>query len=65
MAPILACADLMRPFKFHTDACGPGLGAVLYQTYDDRTNAIITYASKSLTKAETYYPTYKLEFLTL
>ena len=30
--PIIACADFTQPFKLHTDACGSGLGAVLYQT---------------------------------
>ena len=45
--------------------CRSGLGAVLYQAHDDRTDAIIAYVSWSLTKAETHYPTHKLEFLTL
>ena len=53
------------PFKLNTNSCGSGLVAVLYQTHDNRTDAIITYASRSLTKAETYYPTHKLEFHTL
>ena len=64
-SPILAYAAFMRPFKFHTDACGSGLGAVLYQTHDDGTDTIITYTSRSLTKATSHYPTHKLEFLTL
>ena len=32
MAPILAYANFAKPFKLHTDACGTGLEAVLYQT---------------------------------
>ena len=65
MAPILAHANFSRPFKLHTDACGSGLGAVLYQTHDDGTDAVIAYTSRSLSKAKTHYPTHKLEFLTL
>ena len=64
-APILAYVDFTQPFKFHTVACGSGLGAVLYQTHEDSMDADITYMSRSLTKAESHYPTHKLEFLTL
>ena len=35
LASIPAYANLNRPFKLHTDTCGSGLGAVLYQTCDD------------------------------
>ena len=49
-APILAYADFTKPFKLHTNACGSGLGDVLYQTCDDGMDAIIAYASRSLTK---------------
>ena len=65
MAPILAYADFTKPFKLHTDACGTGLGAVLYQTREDGTKAVIAYASRSLNKAESHYPAHKLEHLTL
>ena len=65
MAPILAYANFMKPFKLHTDACGTGLGAVLYQTQEDGTKAVIAYARRSLNKAESHYPAHKLEFLTL
>ena len=41
------------------------LGAVLYQTYEDGTDAVIAYASRSSSKAESYYPAHKLEFLAL
>ena len=65
MAPILAYADFTKPFKLHADACGTGLGAVLYQTQEDGTKAVIAYASRSLNKAESHYPAHKLEFLAL
>ena len=64
-APILEYGDFTKPFKLHTDACGTGLGAVLYQTREDGTKAVIAYASRSLNKAESHYPAHKLEFLTL
>ena len=51
--------------KLHTNACRSGLGAVLYQTHDDGMDAVIAYASGSLTKAKSHYPAHKLEFLTL
>ena len=65
MAPILVYANFAKPFKLHTDACGTGLGSVLYQTQEDGTTAVIAYASRSLNKAESHYPAHKLEFLTL
>ena len=65
MAPILAYANFAKPFKLHTDACGTGLGAVLYQTQEDGTEAVIAYTSRSLNKAESHYPAHKLEFLAL
>ena len=64
-APILAYADFKKPFKLHTDACGTGLGAVLYQTREDGTEAVIAHASRSLNKAESHFPAHKLEFLAL
>ena len=63
--PILAYANFTKPFKLHTDACGSGLGAILYQTHNNRTDVIIDCASRSLIKAETHYPAHKLEFLAL
>ena len=62
-APILAYADFTQPFKLHNDACGSGLRAVLYQTCQDDTDAVIAYASRSVTKAKSHYPAQKLEFL--
>ena len=52
--PILAYANITQPFKLHTDACGSGLGAVLYQTHEDGTDAVIAYASRSFSKAESH-----------
>ena len=63
MAPILAYANFTRPSKLHTNAMGSGLGAVLYQTTDNGTDAVIAYASRSLTKAESHYLFHQLEFL--
>ena len=63
--PILAYVDFTKPFKLHTDACGTGLGTVLYQTQEDSTEAVISYASRSLSKTKSHYPAHKFEFLTL
>ena len=63
--PILAYVDFTQPFKLHTDACGSGLGTVFYQTHEDGTDAVIAYASRSLTKAESHYLAHELEFLAL
>ena len=49
MAPIPAHVDFTRPFKLYTNASGSGLGAVLYHTDDDGMDAVIAYASRSLT----------------
>ena len=57
--------DFTQPFKLHTDACGSGLGAVLYQTHEYGMDAVIAYASRSLTKAKSHYPMHKLKFLAL
>ena len=64
-APILVYADFTKPFKLHTDACGTGLVVVLYQIWEDSTEAVIAYVSRSLSKAESHDPAHKLEFLAL
>ena len=58
----MAYADYSKPFKLHTDICNLGLGAVLYQSSQDR---VIAYASRILSKSKRNYPAYKLEFLAL
>ena len=57
--------DFTEPFELHTNACGSGLGAVLYQTNEDGMEAVIDYASRSLTKAKFHYLAHNLEFLAL
>ena len=64
-APVLVYADYMKPFKVHTDASREGLGTILYQTQDDRTDKVIAYTSHSLKKSEWKYHSSKLEFLAL
>ena len=64
-APVLACPDFTRPFKLHIDACDRGLGAILYQDQPDGQEKPISFASRSLNKAESNYPAHKLEFLAL
>ena len=51
-APILTYADYTKPFKVHTDASEEGLSTILYQTQEDGTDKVITYASHSLKKSE-------------
>ena len=63
-APILAYADYSIPFELHVDACGTGLGAILYQTQEGK-KRVIACASRSLSKSESRYPAHKLEFLAL
>ena len=61
---ILAYADFGKPFKLHTDTSVLGLEVVLYQEQDGGC-MVISYASQSLSKSESKYPIYNLEFLCL
>ena len=63
--PILAYTDYSKPFKLHTDLCGLGLGAVLYQISEDGLDRVIAYASQTLSKSERNYPAHKFKFLAL
>ena len=60
-APVLVYADYSFPFELHVDACGSGLGAVLYQSQEGK-KRVITYASRYVCQSEARYPAHKLEF---
>ena len=62
---MLAYLDFTKPFKLHIDACDRDLGTILYQDQPDGKEKPISFASRSLNKAESNYPTHKLEFLVL
>ena len=47
-APVLAFADLKRPFLLETDASKYGLGAILQQVQEDRKYHLVAYASHAL-----------------
>ena len=64
-APVLAYPNFTKPFKLHIDACDRGLGAILYQDQPSGQEKPISFASRSLRKAESNYPAHKLEFLAL
>ena len=64
-APVLAFADLKRPFLLETDASKYSLGAVLQQVQEDRKYHQVAYASHALCGSEANYHSSKLEFLAL
>ena len=65
MAPVLAIADLKRPFLLETDASKYSLGAVLQQVQEDRKYHPVAYASCALRGSKANYHSSKLEFLAL
>ena len=64
-APVLAFANLNKPFILETDASKLGLGAVLSQKQTDGQYHLAAYASQSLTIHEHNYHLMKQEFLAL
>ena len=58
--PVLAYADYEKPFKLTTDASKKGLGAVLSQIGTDGKERPVTFASRTLSKADKNYTTHKL-----
>ena len=65
MAPVLAFADLKRPFLLETDASKYGLGAVLQQVQEDGKFHPVAYVSCALHGSEANYHSLNLEFLAL
>ena len=65
MAPVLAFADLKRPFLLETDASKYDLGAIRQQVQEDRKYHPIACASHALWGSEANYHSSKLEFLAL
>ena len=63
-APVLAFADISKPFVLHIDASRDGLGGVLYQEQDGKLRPV-AYGSRGLSHSEKNYPAHKLEFLAL
>ena len=64
-APVLAYADLKKPFLLEMDASREELGAMLQQVQDDGKYHPVAYASRSLHVSEKNYHLSKLEFLAL
>ena len=64
-APVLAFADLKKPFLLETDASKYGLGAILQQVQEDGRYHLVAYTSRALRGSETNYHSSKLEFLAL
>ena len=64
-APMLAFADLKKPFLLETDASKYGLGAVVQQVQEDGKYHPVAYASHALRGSEANYYSSKLEFLAL
>ena len=59
-APVLAFADLEKPFLLETDASALGLGAVLQQVQADGKLHPVAYASHALRKGEKNYHSSKI-----
>ena len=64
-APVLAFADLKRPFLLEMDTSKYGLGAVLQQVQEDGKYHPVACASHTLCGSEANYHSSKLEFLAL
>ena len=61
--PILAFPDHSRHFMLDTDASDTGIGAILSQVQDDGGEAVMAYASRSLSQQEQRYCVTRRELL--
>ena len=65
MAPVLAFADLKKPFLLETDASKYSLGTILQQVQEDGRYHPVAYVSHALHRSKANYHSSKLEFLAL
>lgn len=61
--PILEFSDFSKPFYIHTDASNFGIGAVLTQRDEDNKERVISYLSRTQSKAERKYTVTEKECL--
>ena len=63
--PVLTLPDFDKPFGMRTDASGYAIGAVLFQLDKEGEERPVSYASRTLTKAEIRYSASEREMLAI